>query len=193
MKISDKVHEIVQRQVKSLQRFVDRPWYPGLVALIAFVDNFVLIIPTDGILISSSMLAPKRWLSMGVLVAIGSTLGAVVLALLVHEHGLPWILHFAPGLNQTTTWIMTDRFFDQYGLVLVFLIAISPIMNQPVVILAAMADVPVLEISAVVMVGRIIKFLVVAWVGSHAPSLLTRMWGLKGEMREAGVKLPPKV
>ncbi len=171
-----------------LQAFVDRVWYPPLVGLLAALDNFVIVIPNDGILISSSMLTPKRWFTLALCIAVGSTIGALGLAALIEFQGLPWILEFFPGADQTSTWTMTEEFFEKYGLIVVFIVAATPLMQQPAVILAGLADTPLLVLGSVIFSGRFIKFLIMAYIGSHAPRLLNRMWGLKGELDDVGIK-----
>lgn len=182
-------HSRLRQTVEYLQRFVDRIWYPPLLAVLAGLDNFVLIVPTDGLLISSSMLTPKRWWINGLFISFGSCAGAMILAFLVEIHGLPWILQYYPGIDQTLAWIWTERFFEQYGLYLVFAVAITPLMQQPTVILASLAATNLVELAVVIFVGRTIKFLIMAYIGSHAPGLLKRIWGVRGELEDAGVEL----
>lgn len=187
--ISQRLHEKISACIKFLQRYADRFWYPPLIGILAALDNILIIIPNDGILISSSMLIPKRWFVLALCVAIGSTVGAIGLAALVEFHGLPWILDMYPGINETKSWALTVEFFEKYGLLLVFAVAITPFVQQPAVILASLADTPLLELAAVIFIGRFIKFLVMAYVGSHTPRLLSKMWGLKGELKEVGIKV----
>jgi membrane protein YqaA with SNARE-associated domain len=187
--ITQKFHERMQKLVQFLQRFTDRSWYPPLIGFLAALDNLVLIIPNDGILISSSILTPRRWFGLALCVAIGSTVGAVVLASLVELHGLPWIQETYPGMVGSKAWAWSAQFFDKYGLFLVFGVAVTPFLQQPAVILASLADTPMFELAAVIFIGRFIKFLIMAHIGSHAPQKLNKMWGLKGELREVGVKL----
>lgn len=187
--ISQKLHKIISHNVKLLQHFTDRFWFPPLIGFLAALDNFIIIIPNDGILISSSMLTPKRWFFLALSVAVGSTVGAIALAYLVETQGLPWILEIYPEINETKTWALTLEFFEKYGLLLVFAVAVMPFVQQPVVILASLAHTPYFELAAVIFTGRFIKFLIMAYVGSHAPRLLTKMWGLTGELKDAGVKL----
>lgn len=187
--ISKKLHERIQRYVQFLQRYADRIWYPPLIGFLALIDNLIVIIPNDGILISSSMLVPKRWFVLAISVTIGSTLGALVLADLVEHQGLPWILNLYPGVEATKMWTLSLQFFETYGLYLVFAVAITPFMQQPAVILASLAHTPLHEIGAVIFLGRLIKFLVMAYLGSHTPRLLKKLWGLKGELKDVGVTL----
>jgi membrane protein YqaA with SNARE-associated domain len=133
------------------------------------------------------MLTPKRWFNLAVCVSFGSTIGAMLLAALVEYQGLPWILDMYPGVNETAVWKWTDQFFAQYGLLVVFIVAITPIMQQPAVILAALAFTPIADVGAIVFAGRFVKFLAMAYAGSHAPRLLNKMWGVKDELNEVGI------
>lgn len=187
--ISEKLHAKVRTYVQLLQRFADRVWYAPLVGLLAALDNMLIIIPTDGILISSSMLTPKRWHGLAFSVAVGSTLGAIALAALVEFQGLPWILELYPGVNETKTWAWSMEFFEKYGLLLVFAVAATPLMQQPAVILASLANTPLVELATVIFVGRFLKFLIMAYIGSHAPRLLKKLWGVRDELQDAGVKI----
>ncbi len=188
--ISQKLHLKISYYVKWLQGFTDRLWYPPLIGFLAALDNFVIIIPNDGILISSSMLVPKRWFMLALSVAVGSTVGALGLAALVDFQGLPWILEFYPGLIESQVWLLAIDFFEKYGLFVVFLVSVTPFAQQPAVILASLSHAPFFELTAVIFFGRFIKFLIMSYVGSHAPRLLTKMWGVnKVELKDVGVKL----
>lgn len=165
----------VHAWLEALRRHGDRPWYGPALAGLALVDVFLVFVPTDGIVVSSAMLTPRRWFSIAAWVTLGSTAGALLLAHLVQAHGLPLILHYYPGLETSSTWTWTTTFFDRYGLYLVFLIAASPLMQQPAVILAAAAREPLVPLTVVILIGRLLKFGVVAWIASHAPNLLKRL------------------
>lgn len=188
--ITKKIHEKIQLYVGRLKVHADRIWYPPLIAALAALDNLIVVIPTDGILISSSMLTPKRWPLLAFAISFGSTVGALLLAGLVEFHGLPWILEIYPGVDQTWTWSVTNEFFDRYGLLLVFVVAATPLMQQPAVILASLAGTPLFELGVVVFVGRFLKYLLMAYAGARAPQLLSRMWGIRDELQDAGVKVP---
>lgn len=179
----------IQRGVQWIQGFVDRPWYPPLIGFLAFLDNFVIVIPNDGILVSSSMVTPKRWWILALCVAIGSTLGATVLVAAIQYHGLPWILDIYPHLDETKTWEWSEKLFDQYGLLLVFAVSVTPLLPHPAIILASLAQIPLAQLGLVILLGRLIKFLILAYIGSHTPKLLRRLWGFKGELVDAGIEI----
>lgn len=185
--ISEGLKEKIKLLVKKLQHFSDRWWYSPLISFLAGLDNLVVVIPTDGILVSSTMLRPRRWLLFAFFISLGSTLGGMVLAALVQIHGLPWILDFYPDINTTSSWTMTESFFDRYGLLLVFAVAATPLMQQPTVILAALANTPLEKIAITVFIGRLIKYIIMSYIASHAPKLLTKLWGVQEELEEVGI------
>jgi len=187
--ISKRLHIKIQRLVKTLQKHADRPWYAPLIAGLSAIDNFIVIIPNDGILISSAMLVPRRWVLFAVAITIGSTIGGLSLAALVEYQGLPWVEATFPALVSSVTWQWTDHFFDEYGLVVVFIVGLAPVAQQPAVVLAALAGTPLAELTAAIGLGRLFKFMAMAYLGSHAPRVLGRFWGMKDELEEVGVKL----
>lgn len=193
MTIKKKIHKNIEAAVQNLQRFTDRFWYPPLIGFLALIDNFIIIIPTDGILISSAMLKPKSWLYLSICISIGSTLGALMFFYIVETHGLPFILDIYPSLNQGAMWQWSESFFQQYGLLLVFFVAATPLMQQPAIILASLAHTPFLHVLAVVFAGRTIKYLVMSYISSHSPRLLSKLWGVKGELDEIGIHLDSKI
>jgi membrane protein YqaA with SNARE-associated domain len=184
-KLKSKFKNLIQR----LQYFTDRSWYSPLLGFLSFIDIFIIIIPNDGLLISSAILSPKKWLSLALYVAFGSTLGAIVLAFFVQLHGLPLILKFYPELTQSEIWIQTFKFFQEYGLIVVFLVALAPLAQQPVVILASLSHTPFYKLAAVTCLGRVIKYLFMSYISSHAPKLLNKLWGVHTELEEVGIKV----
>lgn len=186
------INQLISKLISKLQSFAEKRWYPYFVGLLAAIDNIILVIPNDGILISSAMLTPKHWWRLAFWTTVGSTLGALALALLVQNFGLDFLLYLFPKLQSTTTWQMTLHFFEKFGLLLVFLVALAPVAQQPAVVLASLASVHLPTLIGLIFIGRLIKFAIMAWVGSHAPSKLEKMWGVRGELKEVQEKMRPK-
>lgn len=187
--ITEKYHHLITKNVKKLQRFVSRIWFPPLLMILSMLDVLLIIIPADGILISSSILKKRRWPFFALSVAIGSTLGALLLYFLVDHYGLQKILEFYPGIDQTNSWTWTSNFFNQYGLLVVFLVGITPFSQQPVLIMATLSQLSFLPLVSVILISRIIKFCIMAYIASHTPHLLKKFWGVKNEMKDVGVKI----
>ena len=187
--IFQKLHSLMTEYLRLLQRYADRFWFAPLIGFLSALDNFVIVIPNEGILISSSMVIPKRWFIFALSVAIGSTLGALALVALVELQGLPYILKIFPGINETSLWAIMLKLFERYGLVFIFFVSITPIAQQPSIILASLANIPLFKLAAAVFLGRSIKFFILAYAATHAPRFLSKIWGVKKELKEVGVEL----
>ncbi|MBY0415893.1 MAG: hypothetical protein K2Q18_17100 [Bdellovibrionales bacterium] len=177
---------LLQVQIRRLQKYTNRKWYLPLVSLLSLLDNFLIVIPNDGILISSSMISPKKWHKFAVAIAIGSSIGAIILAYFVEIHGLPFILDLYPGIEGGQIWKWTEKFLEHYGLLFVLIVGLTPVMQQPVVILASLANIPLLDLGLAVFISRLIKFLVMAYIASFAPGYLRHFWGARKELEMVG-------
>lgn len=178
--MKDKLHALY----RFLQSHSDRPWYPLVIAFLAGLDNLIVVIPTDGILVSSCLLRPKNWLHFAVAVSLGSTLGSLVLVSLVEVQGLGLVESYYPSLLESQAWLITDSLFDKYGLLAVFLVAATPFMQHPVLILAGLANTNLWAVGAVVLTGRSLKYLIFSYTAAKAPQYLNHLWGLQGEIKE---------
>lgn len=170
--------------IHRLREYSNSVWYPYLIGILVALDSFILIVPTDAMTVSAVMLEPKKWIRYAMLVAISSSIGAICLAFIVDIYGQSFIEAVFPGLEQTRMWILTDQFMETYGLIVVFAIAVTPLTQPPSVILAALSHMPLGYIFLAILLGRSIKYLLIAWISSHAPKLLSRMWGVRGELQD---------
>jgi membrane protein YqaA with SNARE-associated domain len=170
--------------IQQLQSFIDRIWYPSLLGFLAAIDLFVVFIPTDGLLISSTLLRPKRWIQFAVPTALGSTIGAFVLILITNHLGVPFLIQTFPGLTENTFWQWSLNFFKDHGLIVIFIIAATPVAQQPAVLFASIAETPLKYFIGIYFVGRILKYLLMAYISSHAPQLISKMWGVQDEIQE---------
>lgn len=168
--------------IRVLQSHVNNWWYGPALALMAFVDLFVVIIPTDALLVSAAMLRPRKWLYFAFMVSLGSALGAFVVAAILREHGWPLLVYMSPGLPETQAWKWTFDLMANWGDWTVFLIALSPIMQHPAIALAAFAGMSLWKIAVLVFAGRAIKYLLFAWLSTHAPGYLLKVFPIKQEL-----------
>lgn len=189
MKLTPHLRIKIINLIQNLQNHVNKRWYAPLLGFLAFLDYFIIIIPMDGILISSTMLRPKNWILQALFATIGSTSGAIFFFYLVNLYGFNWILEFYPQINQGAIWNWTLDFFNHYGILLVFLIAATPFVQQPVVALAALSHAPPYQVFFALLFGRLIKYVFITYISSHSPKLLSRLWGVQNELDEVGIHL----
>lgn len=174
-----------------IQKYIDRPWYIVAVAFLAMLDLFIMIIPTDGLLVSAVLVKPKKWLGRAIWVSLGSAIGAFLLTVLVQIDS-QWVLdNLVEQFVSSGTWEQTEAFVDNYGIFALSLVAISILPQQPVVIIAALAGMQPLQAFVAVLIGRLSKYLVLAWLASHAPGYLKKLPFLSRELESIPDKPPP--
>jgi membrane protein YqaA with SNARE-associated domain len=170
--------------IQKLERHVKKPWYPVLVSLLAGADLFVFVIPTDALLITSVMAAPRRWITLAAFTTVGFTLGCLAFLLLIHAYGLPLVEHWFPGIEARPIWLDSQRWMDEYGLLAIFVVSLLPIALHPILAVAVLADVKVLPITLVLLGGRVLKYGLYAWIASHSPKLLAKFKFERKEIEE---------
>jgi membrane protein YqaA with SNARE-associated domain len=168
----------------SLEGYVSKFWFPPLLGVLAAADAFLVFIPTDGILVSSTMATPKRWFWLAFCGALGSSLGAFALFILSRHYGLPWIdVHFSEFIH-SKNWIEFNHLIDHWGWLFVLAYSATPFPQQPVVLIAGLSEIHLIPFCLATFVGRLVKFLVVAYAGARAPWLLKRLWGIKDDLKK---------
>ena len=155
-----------------LQRFILRPWYLPMIAGLAAADLFVGFIPSDGIVISSAMLTPRRWLRTGLWMAFGSATGGLLLGVLSARFGETLIRALLPGVLGSAAWLQTGEFLREYGAPALALMSFGPLPQQPAVAICGLAHMPLPAIFLAVLAGRSAKYLLFAWTGAHGSRLL---------------------
>jgi membrane protein YqaA with SNARE-associated domain len=164
---------------------VNRWWYPPLLGALAGLDNFLFVIPTDGLIVASVLGAPKRSVNLVFWSVIGSVLGAVGFAELVYHFG-PSVLNtlLGPSFQESSVWAWSQDWFQNYGTWAVFGIAALPLVHHPVLALAILAKVPSSEIALAMLAGRILKYSLLAILAIRAPNVLKRLRPIQKEIEE---------
>ncbi|PIS11467.1 MAG: hypothetical protein COT73_03765, partial [Bdellovibrio sp. CG10_big_fil_rev_8_21_14_0_10_47_8] len=129
----------VVQKIQSFQKYVDCWWYPPVMAILAAMDHFVIVLPVDGMLVSSILISPKRWLRLVFAFTLGSALGAFSIGFLVHWIGVEVFRDIWPSMFDSSLWIWMEDFFKAHGSIVVLLSAMSPSPQQPAVIITALA------------------------------------------------------
>ena len=166
-----------QRLAQFLSRlhgYVDRPWYFPLVGFLGVLDQFILILPTDAIVMTTVLVRPRRWVRTALWMAAGTTVGAVGVALLVRA-GAPWVMQsLLAGVFNGTAWKLTEGWIRDYGPFGLAFSAITPIPQQIPIALSMFAQMPLGYFVAAALIGRLTRYAFFGWAASHAPRLLQR-------------------
>ncbi len=178
----------LRRILRSILQFLNRPWYPFLVALLAGADLFVVVIPTDGLVVSAVLAKPRRWLWGAFIIGLGSACGGLLLSLLAQAvfDGGP----AAAWLHELVDRILKDPdsalpgWIERHGLLAVVLGAVSPLPLQPFVVLPVFLGLTPQSIFGALLIGRILKYLLIGAVIAFVPRFLPKLKGIQDEVRE---------
>src|SRR5690348_12222198 len=99
----------LSRLFQNLKKFAGNTWFPILVALLAGLDAFVLVVPIEPLMIPAILAHRKRWFLIPVWISIGSALGAIALAEFIRLYGTPFVHHWMPDLMNSDTWTQAQE------------------------------------------------------------------------------------
>ena len=156
-----------QKWLLKLGRLSRSSYYLPLLAVLAAVDLFIMVIPVEAILVSSVLLQKKRWVWISLWMVAGSAIGALILSLLTQHYGLPFVQTFWPHLLESETWTSTSKFLEDWGLWAMAIIAGSFLPQQPAVIIAGLSRMSVGVIVLSVIMGRSVKYFAFSFAASH--------------------------
>ncbi len=162
-----------QRVVLWLGRQIDRWWYLPLLALLAGLDMFIWVVPTDVLVITTAVLRPGRWSRICTLVALGSALGMCALAYGVGL-GSPWVSRMLESVALLEGSLRAARSATQAsGPWALFLVTLSPFVPaQPAIALAVFAGMKPIAVFFLALLGRLSKYGIYTAMAAKAPHLV---------------------
>lgn len=144
-------------------------YYPLVVAFFAFLITLTFSFPFAAVIIPAALLAPQRWLSLGLLCGIGSGVGASVLVEVFHSMGWDAIALHYPELVQMEAWQWANEWLLRYGLIALLVIAASPLPQTPALLLYSLVDPVTLGVLVAVGSGKAIKYTALTWLTARYP------------------------
>lgn len=144
-------------------------YYPLVVAVFAFAITITFSFPFVAVLVPAALLAPKRWLSLGLLCGLGSGCGASVLVAVFHTIGWDTIALHYPHLIRQETLQWASEWLQRYGLIALLVIAASPLPQTPALLLYSMVNPALLGVLVAVGSGKAIKYTALAWLTARYP------------------------
>lgn len=144
-------------------------YYPWVVAFFAFWVTATFSFPFAALLVPAALLAPRRWLSLGMLCGIASGGGAALLVEVFHYLGWEVIAAHYPDLVRMDSWQWASDWLTRYGLVAVALIAASPFPQTPALLVYAMVEPSIPGVLVAVGIGKSIKYTTLTWLIARYP------------------------
>lgn len=174
----------VNAWLTKIQKQVERPYYCVLLGFVTMMDSFVFFIPTDGLMVTSVLAYPKAWIRNAVCVSVGSVIGSLIFACILREYGQEALHYFLPNVEKSSAWIFAIKLMQEYGAFAVLFVALTPIPQPPIVALAAMGNMSLWLMGALLLLGRLCKYLVVGKLATKPSAYVRGIFGFKNEVQE---------
>lgn len=161
---------VIEQRVRSLlQATAGNPGFPALVGAIACALTVSMSMPFASVLVPAVLLSPLRWRRIALYSAFGSACGAALLFEVFHHLGWQLILERFPGIVASSAWGDSVRWVTRYGTLALAVISALPLPTTPAIVLAAVTDLYLPEVTAALFAGKLVKYLVYAGVVSRFP------------------------
>lgn len=145
-------------------------YYPAVIGALAFTSTATFAFPFAVVLIPAVLLAPRRWLLLGLVAGLTSGLGGGVLVEMFQFLGREFILERYPQLVDSQGWQIASVWLHEYGLFALAVIAASPIPQTPGVFLYSLAEPSTLGAMLAIGCGKTVKYVALAWLTERYPS-----------------------
>ena len=153
-----------------LENSVGHRHYPLVVALIAFVSTATFAFPFFIVLIPAVLLAPGRWLLLGVLSGLTSGLGGAVLVEVFHFMGREVVIARFPQLLDWGYWQLAREWLHDNGLLALAFISGSPLPQTPAIFVYSLTQPSTLGVMLAVGAGKTVKYVFLAWLTARYPA-----------------------
>ena len=136
----------------------------------AVLESIIIPIPVDPLLVAVVLAKPMKWLRMALACTLASVIGGAggwalgaILGLGIHDI----LAMFPEKLAAPTAFAAVEAGFASWGLILVFIGAFSPLPYKVIAVTAGLLGFGLLPFIAVSLVGRGLRFTIVAGIARH--------------------------
>lgn len=156
---------------------------PFWLSLVSFIEAIFFPIPPDVMLIPMSMSKPQSAVKFAILTAIASVLGGMI-GYALGYYAFDVVEHYIAQWGYQAQWQTAVHWFDQWGVLVVFVAGFSPIPYKVFTICAGVMQMAFLPFVITAFVSRAARFLLVAklaaWGGEKFAAKLRKSIELIG-------------
>jgi len=137
-----------------------------------------MFIPTEGMIVTTTLMRPKRWWITALFVTIASACGAMTLAWLGTRYGEPftlWLL--GDNVFESAMWIRMNGWIQDYGFWGLWFVAIGPLPQQPAILICTLGHMTPFEIATAVFLGRAPKYFLFSYLATKGPQWFKHAFG----------------
>ena len=168
------VHATTHKVVAMVLARAERRSFVPLVGLTAFISALSMSVPVEWLVVAASLANRRRWMLIASIAAMGSAIASLGLYLAFHHFGWNLLLARFPDLAGSQAWLQATDWLSKYGLMAIFgLMALPlPFPKLPMLAVAGIYRLPIADVFVAILVGKVIKYLVYAYLATLFPLAL---------------------
>ena len=168
------VHARTHRIIAAIIKRAERGSFIPLVGVTAFLSTLSMSIPVEWLVIAATLACRRRWAATASVAALGSAVASLGLYLGFHHFGWNILAERYPELAGSRAWLQATDWLARYGLLALFgLMAVPlPIPKLPMLAVAGIYRLPVPDVFAAIVAGKIIKYLAYAYIAVRFPNAI---------------------
>jgi membrane protein YqaA with SNARE-associated domain len=174
---TDQGHEqpVSPKWVRWVRKASAHRTFPFYACGIVVADFFFPILPSTALVVSASLIAPRKWISIALGCAFGSAIGAFIIATIFYEYGWLVIEWLFGDLKSAPQWQTIEWAIQTYGIFALLLISALPMPLRVPTLITALAGLPAVAIALTILIGRIIGYGLLANLASKSPQRLLKI------------------
>lgn len=161
---------------KKVFEFQNHWIYFPLIGFLVFLDVFIMLVPTESILIVTSALKPKKAVFTAFWLTFCSLLGGLLFCTVIQHYGIEYLQKYYPVITQSPSWFKARAFIEHYGFLGVFLMIFGPMPQPGTLAIGVLLGMSIPKILLAVLSARLPKYLFFAWIGMKAPHLYKKIF-----------------
>lgn len=168
------IHTATHRIIAIVLEGADRRSFVPLVGLAAFFSTLSMSVPVEWLVVVAALASPRRWGATASIAALGSAAASLGLYLAFHHFGWNILAERYPELAGSRAWLQATDWLSRYGLLALFgLMAVPlPIPKLPMLAVAGIYRLPILDVFIAILAGKLIKYLAYAYIAVRFPKAL---------------------
>jgi membrane protein YqaA with SNARE-associated domain len=168
------IHAATHGIISIILKRAERTSFIPLVGLVAFLSTLSMSVPVEWLVVAAALAAPRRWGATASIAALGSAIASLGLYLAFHHFGWNILAERYPELAGSRAWLQATDWLSRYGLLALFgLMAVPlPIPKLPMLAVAGIYRLPILDVFVAIVAGKMIKYLAYAYISVRFPKIL---------------------
>jgi len=173
----------ILRAALAMLQYAGAWWFPWVAAFGTAINLFTLVLTAATVVLylAAVLARPQRWVSTAATNAVGAASGSYILLLLLRSRGQAFLTESFGAVLANPAYAKLMGLMKAYGVVGMLGVSTMPLILHPIIVFGVVSGMSDASIIGIILAGRTIKYLIMAWVTKNAPGAL-RYFGIKASL-----------